>query len=250
MSKTASNKEISQFLERFRRHYVSVELVRVGGDQDGGYLIPRLLDSISHCFSPGVDVTATFERELSASYGIKSYMADASVSVSPVEGDDFSFVKKFIGTRTEGEYLTLEDWMVSSLSGDERDLILQMDIEGGEYDVLITVSEDALKKFSVIVLEFHSLEKIFIGHVLKMISSIFDKLYKDFSICHVHPNNCCGVVDRKGVSVPRTIEVTFIRNDCIDAVSRNEAVSLPHDLDRKNVPQNHEIVMPEQWWKK
>ena len=38
------------------------ELIRVGGNNDGGYLIPNDLHSIATCFSPGVDVTANFEK--------------------------------------------------------------------------------------------------------------------------------------------------------------------------------------------
>lgn len=39
-------------------------LVRVGDNADGGYLIPDDLVGVSACFSPGVDVKASFEMAL------------------------------------------------------------------------------------------------------------------------------------------------------------------------------------------
>ena len=47
IEKLNSKEEIERFLERFREKYVSCNLVRVGGDSDGGYLHPDNLDTIS-----------------------------------------------------------------------------------------------------------------------------------------------------------------------------------------------------------
>ena len=89
--------------------------------------------------------------------------------------------------------------MDSSLEGDEKDLILQMDIEGAEYDVLTFESAESLNRFSFMIIEFHSLNKMFDRYFLQMITSVFEKIYRNFSICHVHPNNCCGVSSLNGV---------------------------------------------------
>ena len=206
--------------------------------------------AVSHCFSPGVDYVASFEDELSQSHGIKSFMADASVVSPPINNSYFYFIKKFLGNRSEGNFITLSDWIDSSLNGDERELILQMDIEGGEYDVLTYESSDTLARFSVMVIEFHGWQSIFDEQFLERLTEIFNKIYQNFSICHVHPNNCCGIAEENGISVPRVLEITFIRNDLIDKFALDTAVKLPHKLDFRNLKDQADIQMPEAWWKK
>jgi hypothetical protein len=250
VNKTVSPNELENFISRFRSKYVPIELVRIGGDGDGGYLLPNNFNSIKYCFSPGVDYTAKFETELSKKYGIKSFMADASVSSPPLSDENFTFVKKFLGSRSVGEFITLSDWMKDCIEDDEKDKILQMDIEGGEYDVLTFETGETLAKFSSMVIEFHGLQNIFDRHFLQMISSIFEKIYQNFSICHVHPNNFSGIASLNGIDVPRLFEVSFIRNDLIDRFKSDDLVSLPHLLDKKNVEGKPDICMPEPWWKK
>jgi hypothetical protein len=242
--------ETEKFIRRFVEKFVSTDLIRVGGESDGGYLLPKLLDKISHCFSPGVDYTATFEAELSSKYGIKSFLADASVDNVPHQDKNFTFVKMFLGNQTRDEYITLTDWMNSSLDGSEKELLLQMDIEGSEYDVLTLESESTLSKFAVMVIEFHDLQHLFQKHFLQMVSSIFEKIYTSFSICHVHPNNCCGIATYNGIEVPRVTEITFIRNDLLALYKNSHSIKLPHPLDRKNQDANPDLIMPEIWWKR
>ena len=241
---------VHSFIEKFLAHYVSVDLIRVGEEGDGGYLMPDVRNSLSYCFSAGVDYVASFEDALSQSHGIKSFMADASVAAPPFENKDFHFVRKFLGAESKGDFITLSDWMGVSVSNDERGLLLQMDIEGGEYDVLTSESSALLARFSVMIIEFHYWHLIFDELFLERLNGIFDKIYQNFSIAHVHPNNCCGIAEENGVSVPRVLEVTFIRNDLIDKFATDTAVNLPHKLDFKNLKDQTDIQMPEAWWKK
>ena len=250
LSKIVKPIELENFLERFRANYISVDLIRIGAENDGGYLVPNMMNKISHCFSPGVDNISEFEKHLSKLYGIKSFMADASVSGTHIEDSNFSFIKKYIGSKTKKNFITLKDWLDSSLNNSENELILQMDIEGSEYDVLIIESEHILKKFSIMVIEFHAMENIFDKFFLKTLSSIFEKIYRDFSICHVHPNNCGEIVSYGEIEVPKVIEVTFIRNDHLKELAIKNLITLPHELDNKNVKDKKDIYMPEKWWKK
>lgn len=176
-------------------------------------------------------------------------MAEASVSSAPLKDKNFTFIKKYLGDRAFNDFVTLSDWMAQSLGVTERELILQMDIEGGEYDVLILESSEVLSRFSAMVIEFHSLQKMFDPHFLQMITSIFEKLYANFSICHVHPNNCCGIRRKNGNEVQRVMEVTFLRKDLVERYRSNSAISLPNKMDRKNVSRKDDIEMPDPWWK-
>lgn len=249
IDKLDSNEPLREFLSRFRENYVTCDLIRVGGDEDGGYLVPDILTDIKYCFSPGVDYTATFEKELSETYGIKSFMADASVPSAPITDVNFEFTPKFLGSRTHGVYTTLSDWVRESIGEDDSARILQMDIEGGEYDVLTVEDQATLASFSTLIIEFHELHKLFRSDFLGTFSAIFEKLYQNFSICHVHPNNISKVATLDGIQIPAVIEVTFIRNDLISQVASNDTIKLPHALDRQNVAHKPDMFMPEIWWK-
>lgn len=250
VEKLNSKADLKVFLEQFRENYISCDLTRIGGDGDGGYLLPDIFDNVSYCFSPGVDYTANFEKELSVKYNIKSFMADASVDKAPFSDINFEFTPKFLGAHSRNKFITLSDWMLQSNVQNDSNLLLQMDIEGGEYDVLIYEDSSTLTSFSVMVIEFHNLQKLFEKDFLRMVSSIFAKIYKNFSICHVHPNNCCGIASLDGIDIPRVIEVTFVRNDLVDGLRNGRELKLPHPLDSKNVEHNEDIYMPPEWWRK
>lgn len=113
--KVTQTAKIEKFINRFRENYVSVDLIRIGGDADGGYLIPDIFNRIAYCLSPGVADTADFEAELSRRYDIKSFMIDGSVASAPCADENFHFTKKFLGHRSNGDFITLSDWMDSIL---------------------------------------------------------------------------------------------------------------------------------------
>ena len=249
LGKLETRPGLTDFIARFREHYVPCRLTRIGSTADGGYLLPDALDDLVYCFSPGVADSADFENELSK-LGIRSFMADASVSQAPIENELFTFIPKFLGTRTHNEYITLSDWISQSIGNDASPKVLQMDIEGAEYDVLGYESAETLASFSILTIEFHDLNKLFEKDFLRLVSIIFDKIFKNFSICHVHPNNCCGITELDGVGIPRVMEVTFVRNDVLQTIRTSDPITLPHPLDVKNVSHLEEIVMPEIWWKK
>lgn len=239
---------VMDFIQRFKEMYLSYDLVRIGGDGDGGYLLPNILDQISYCFSPGVSNIANFEQELATNYSITSFMADASVTKPPTNNALFNFIPKFLGSRSRENYITLSDWINDKIGYDENRKILQMDIEGGEYDVLCYEDAVVFNSFDILIIEFHWLDKMFKPMFLKMLSAIFEKLYANFSICHAHPNNCCGIVKYKNIRIPRVLEVTFINNRCAP-LQKDTPISLPHILDQPNVQTNPDISMPELWWK-
>ena len=241
--------ELKDLIRTFRSSLVGLELHRVGGTSDGGYLVPDVLNNISACFSPGVDKIASFEEELANRYGIDCYLADASVSKPPVENSRFDFQQKFLGSRTEGEFITLSDWISSSLGPKlSNRLLLQMDIEGAEFDVLATTSQDVLSQFKVMIIEFHGMSRIFDPIAVHKILKIFRSIGRDFFICHVHPNNVGGIAKCGSYEVPAVMEITFIRKDVADSIKKTDSFCVPHPFDRDNSRFAPSIVMPKIWW--
>lgn len=241
--------ELKDLIRTFRSSLVGLDLYRVGGASDGGYLVPDILDNVSVCFSPGVDKIASFEEELANRYGIDCYLADASVSKPPVENSRFDFQRKFLGSRTEGDFITLAEWINSSIGPEfSNNLLLQMDIEGAEFDVLATTSEEVLSRFKVMIIEFHGMSRIFDPISVHQILKIFTSICRDFYICHVHPNNVGGIAKCGSYEVPAVMEITFIRKDVAAPIKKTGSFCVPHPLDRDNSRFARSIVMPKIWW--
>jgi len=238
-------KDLEHFIEKFRPKSVGKRLIRVGGKGDGGYLLPDDLSHISACFSPGVDVTSSFEEELAERYSIKSFMADFSVDKPPIPNKLFHFDKKFLGNKNDKKFIRLEDW-VKSNTIDNSDLILQMDIEGAEYEVIIDTPKDVFKKFRIMAIEFHSLDMIFNKNAFKMVEAVFEKLGSDFTVAHIHPNNSRPIISKNSIDIPELLEFTFLRNDRVEM--SEEKLSFPHALDEQCAPHRPSRHLPKCWW--
>lgn len=121
-----------------------------------------------------------------------------------------------------------------------------MDIEGAEYEVLFSLSNAVLNRFRIMVVEFHRLERWWNEPYFQLISKMFGKLLKTHACVHSHPNVCGGMVSRFGVSMPRHVELTFMRRDHFSPCGYVE--TLPHPLDSID-SEGERIVMPEIWYK-
>ncbi|PGH39140.1 MAG: methyltransferase [Candidatus Nephrothrix sp. EaCA] len=139
----------------------------------------------------------------------------------------------------------MESW-VNRNHADSSDLILQMDIEGNEYEVISHASQELLTRFRIIAIEFHELDELFCSFGLRIIQSAFAKLLKNFSVVHLHPNNCGCLARFKEYALPKTMEVTFLRKDRI--VTQKPQLNFPHVLDEKNTNLLPDIILPPCWY--
>ena len=236
--------QIETVIRLLRPVLTTKDLIRIGGPKDGGYLIPDDLDDIVGCFSPGVGPTVAFEEELAAR-GIPCYLADASVPEPPVENKLFNFKKQFLGVVEDESTITLDSW-VNSCAPATGDLLLQMDIEGAEWLVFVNVSEAVLKRFRIIVVELHRLERIVDTLGFELMSTGLKRLLREFYVVHNHPNNVARPFKANGLTIPRYLEITFYRRDRADVTGY--ATQFPHPLDKKNVRELPDVVLPHGWY--
>jgi hypothetical protein len=232
------------FFSRVRPVAIRKPLIRVGGNGDGGYLIPDDLASIDACFSPGVSTISNFEAAL-AECGIPCYMADYSVDGPAIAHPLFHFEKKFLGVRNDDVFMRLEDWVAREAPENSDNLLLQMDIEGAEYPVFIDTPDTMLKRFRMIVVEFHMLGALFDNAGFLLVDTVLQKLLHNFAIVHIHPNNCCPVHDNGVYAVPSVMELTFYRRDCVSA--GDQLLHFPHPLDAPNISHEPDLILPECW---
>ena len=238
--------QVKELIKELRPVKTKYPLIRVGGKNDGGYLIPDDLSGISTCFSPGVDVTASFEKDL-ACRGILSHLADGSVDGAPDNFRILSFTKKYLDGVNTNDYMTLEFWVKreAPLTGD---LILQMDIEGGEYTTILATPIDILRRFRIIAIEIHDTHEWFNNSIAWGVAqTFFTKLLQDFHVVHNHPNNNCQFLQADDLFMPTVFELTLLRKD--RAAPEGFCDQFPHPLDQPNVLDKPDRPLPEGWYK-
>ena len=236
---------IKEFLENI--NVFKTNLIRLGNNSDGGYLVPDDLNEIEACFSPGVADNINFEKSL-AKKKIQSYLLDNSIEKLPENNKYFTFKRKHLGIRNNNNFISINNWINEYYPKESTyEFILQMDIEGSEYEVLLDIEEKTLKKFRILVIEFHQLFDLVTLLGYKLIKATFDKILQHFYIVHIHPNNLFPMITVHDYKIPNLLEFTFLRKD---RLNKKEPISkLPNVLDTKNVLEKDDIVLPHYWYK-
>jgi hypothetical protein len=239
--------QVKFLIEKLHPFQTDKGLIRLGPNGDGGYLVPNDLDGIKACFSPGVDQISEFEQDCLLR-GMKIYMADKSVDKPNlnIPADQYDFIKKHVGCTNNLGYITMETWVNSVGYKDDDELLLQMDIEGGEYYSLINMPDSLMKRFRILVIEFHTLDELWNLPFFRLAEVVFDKVLQTHSCVHIHPNNDREIYNFCGIGIPRTAEFIFLRND--RDKFETYCKQFPHELDFDNSDKRH-IALPSDWYK-
>ena len=70
----------------------NIELIRIGSNNDGGYLVPDIIHEISSCFSAGIGNNISFEKDL-INRKISVFGADDFGLLCPKQ-KNYNFLKK------------------------------------------------------------------------------------------------------------------------------------------------------------
>ncbi|MDR3235981.1 MAG: FkbM family methyltransferase [Prevotellaceae bacterium] len=270
LTKSTSRESILSLIEKLHPFESEKQLIRLGPNSDGGYLVPDDLEGIAACFSPGVSSISGFELDC-AKRGMAIYMADKSVDKPELDipAGQYHFLKKFIGCVNNDDYITMDEWVNTSSVLSDSDLLLQMDIEGGEYTAIINTSDSLMKRFRIMVIEFHYFKDLWNKRFFNLVENTFDKILQTHYCVHIHPNNYFGIDRKMGVEIPRLAEFTFLRRRGEErrgeerrgeerrgeerrGEERREpslyAKKFPHKFDFDNVA-GKTIILPKQWYK-
>lgn len=209
------------------------ELVRIGGSQDGSYLVPDIDIEFDGVISPGVGGSFSFETAI-VGEKTKVLLIDGTVEKPNGLPNNFVFLRKMLGVSNRDviDVVSLES-LIEEYFLNSNSLVLQMDIEGGEYEVLDSVTEKDLSPFALVLVEFHQLQMLdFDERWNQKMSISISKLKKDFLIIHTHPNNAGGFFLRRFKKLPKVVETTWVRKSLVGEV--HGQAKLPHPLDRRN----------------
>lgn len=236
-------KLFKNFIDKIFVYDCGYKLIRIGNEFDGGYLIPDVLQEIKYCFSGGVGDNYTFEQDLKKR-SIKCFLADGTIE--PVEG--FEFVGKNINCFNDKNNITINEWISKSIDLKNEGILLKLDIEGSEISTIYNIDEKYFEYIKVIVIEFHDF--VYLGSHFgnKILDEVFSKIFKNFTICHVHPNNYGSFRNIEGIKIPNLMEFTFLNNDLIKDKKKID-YDFPHLLDSKNNPHKNDIVLPKIFYK-
>lgn len=234
-----------RLIRRVQPRKTEHELIRIGSALDGGYLIPDDLDGIGACFSPGVNNQIEFDLDV-ARRGIRVHMADASVAAPEGMVRNMTFEPMFVGAEDHGSIMTMDSWVEKAQEDGDHDLMLQMDIEGSEYEVIASMSSALLSRFRILAIEFHLLDNLWNPGFFRLVAPLFRKLTTHHQCVHIHPNNCHRGIERAGIMIPRTMELTFLRRDRIKH-DCGPCTDFPHplDVDNSSLPP---FILPPCWW--
>ena len=221
------------------------DLIRIGKDNDGGYLISKkdLLKS-DFLLSLGIYDDWSFEKDFIKKNKIPLHAYDASLNykfliklkisiidkvkkifsyINFFKGNNIHF-RKFIGINNNKEGFYTLSSVLKDL--EFKAIFLKIDIEGSEYRILDSIISNQ-QKLSGLVIEFHDCD---------INLSKIEWFIKNFNLklVHIHANNH-GLFDLDK-KMPLVLELTFSQY-----CELNDQLDLPHPLDMRNDNNREEI---------
>lgn len=234
------------------------DLVRIGREFDGGYLVSKAdIENSEVLIGLGVNDDWSFEEQFIAQKDIEVFAYDASVSQkhffkkflkSLIRADKprlavhwfktllkyrkfFSnhkvhHIKRFVGVNSSnGVYNTLSEVLERT---EHSNIFLKIDVEGSEYRFLNTLVEHQ-SRITGLAIELHDCDI----HLQKI-----EEFIREFNLnlVHVHANNNAPV--RLDDELPLVIELTFSKYGKL-----SDDTFLPHQLDMPNNKNHPEICL-------
>jgi hypothetical protein len=212
---------------------------RVGGANDGGYvMVDYGLDNTS-VYNFGIGNEVTWDQAM-AERGNTIYQFDHTIDAPPPVVGVTAFTRKGLGVYSDDRFVSLGDAIYANGDNERTDLVLNIDIEGGEWDILPSLSPHELSPFTQIAMELHGLLNAIVDSTFRArVRDSFDVLFATHQLVHVHANNWGAYAMANGVLAYDVLEVTLVRKSDWEFVECDER--FPRDLDRPNCPYRPEL---------
>ncbi len=212
-------------------------LIRIGNDCDGGYVLLDDLDRIDGVYSFGIGKDVSFEEDI-ASRGVDVFCYDPTINEFPSHNNHLHYSCVGIDRKDEGNMMTMESIIEKNGHGDYNNLLLKMDVEGFEWDFIEQANSSTLKRFRQMTFEFHELDKACCKRIIKCLK----KLNQTHQAIWIHGNNSGGVAISKSTLVPRLLEISYVRKN--DYRFDDVHYDCPTNLDFPNLEIRNEIMLP------
>ena len=242
-----------KLLPKILKPKFSYDLIRLGTNYDGGYLVEKssILNS-DFLLSFGISTNWDFEKDFINNNCVEYLAFDGSVNedfwnrlimskfkrlslskalkflIKKKQFYDFfnkkNFISKYIGTTYENS-VTLDEILFKI---EKKNIFLKIDIEGSEYDILQQILDNQSKILGLAI-EFHKCNSN-----MKNIFNFINNFNLD--LVHIHANNYNTIIENY---IPDILEITFAKNP----IAMGDYKELPHKLDMPNRSKSKEIII-------
>jgi hypothetical protein len=224
----------------FLKVYAFDKKIRLGIQQDGGYVIADLSGGYDCYISAGVGREESFSKEFIERYGMNefnSFGIDSSIENYPIEyTNSISFIKKNISYVNDSANTNLR-----YLTKIYSNIFLKMDIEGGEYGWIRGMTDSELSKFRQITIEVHGVNNDSWGTSYEVKKECLQRLSNTHYLVHAHGNNARGTTNY----IPNVFELTYIRKNELSYIPSlntrplpNKEIDFPNNVNRLDHPLN------------
>jgi len=214
--------------------------IRLGENSDGGYVVCKIDGDYDCYISCGVGGESSFDRDfLNIFKNIgkhNSFAFDGTINDYPWNyTKDINFIKKNISNINDDKHTNL-DYLLNKY----ENIFISIDIEGGEYPWLLSLTQDKLQKFKQICIEFHGLNDNTWFSSLSEKKKCLKKLNKTHYIMHAHGNNYSGIKN----NIPDVLELTYVNKKNLSHVPLKNKTVLPiKGLDYPNNPGEYDYIL-------
>ena len=228
------------------------DLVRLGKNNDGGYLVCKNSITETDCLiSFGINDDFSFEEDLKNKKKIPIFAYDSTstnifflkkilINILKIKFKNLLeviyifikfkiffnykinfFLKNKIGKGGSAGFIYISVKEAIKNANNAASIFFKIDIEGSEYRILDDIIEYR-DRISGIAIEFHDVD-CHLDKIVKFIKNI------NLNLVHIHANNYSEYNDD---NIPTVLELSFSKSPKI----LNKNLSLPHPLDQKNNP--------------
>ena len=188
---------------------------------DGGYVTPLvMIEKSIGLVTYGVAGDIRYEAEYASKYKKPAYLFDHTVDQPREPAPGLLFTKEGLGKDIPNCSEFLDNYKRLGIKGD---VLLKIDIEGGEYDYFNKTDLAGMSLVTTgILLEVHWLDD---ANNMKKFIPMMERLKEFYVLTHIHGNNWGGTFDYiqrisstkfTGITIPKVFELTFTNKRFVD----------------------------------
>lgn len=230
----------------------SLEFIRIGRENDGGYVVPFVALKKSDCLMGyGIADDISFERDYSQRFNKHSFGFDCGVQNIETGDNRCHFYSECIGNsnclygdQKSSEQIASFSEQLHRLNLANKKVFVKMDIEGAEFDVMDDILNHE-RNITGMVLEIH-IPRDDPKKALELMSAV----NRYFVLIHLHGNNYSGDYFKTKHSmnaIPTVLELTYINKNIIDSYEISKNQKCPRSLDQRNstnIPECEFEILP------
>jgi hypothetical protein len=136
--------------------------------------------------------------------------------------------------------------LAAAISGDDRSLLVKLDVEGDEWASLETTPPEVMARVSCLVVELHGLNRLRVDANWQRMVTVLERLRSAFALVHIHGNNAGPTFRAAGRRIPSIVECTYV-NRAVVGLCEPALGPWPTSLDTPNLSAYPDIALTHLW---